>query len=135
MCIRDRNVENRSTNLAGQYRGTVAIHAGARYTNDREHAIRTIDRLAPESFGDVELERGAIIGLVDLVDVHFSGMECSRGASECHEYGLCSPWGEAYSYHLVLENPRPLAVPIPWTGGLGLRRFDSLLLQAKRLTY
>ena len=64
------------------------------------------------------IHRGAIIGVVDLVDVH-------------PDAGCCRPWGEsAYIehggrvrrsiVHLVLESPRELAEPIPCRGALGL---------------
>ncbi|WP_374192891.1 hypothetical protein [Nocardioides sp. SYSU D00065] len=80
----------------------------------------------------------AIIGVVDLVDVHPSD-ECEQlGAGE-----LCSPWAEA-SYrehsgrsrnrvvHLALEHPRPLEVPIPAKGRLGLWTPDAELLDRIR---
>ena len=118
-----KNVENRVRNIAGDYRGPVAIHSaltGASFDGkhydlwpfDKRHVV------------------GAIIGVVDIVDVHRSGMECSRGVT-CHEYELCSPWSEAYAYHLELANPRPLRVPLPFKGALGLRRFDSTLIDGR----
>lgn len=72
--------------------------------------------------GDMDrgLVRGAIIGLVDLVDCH-------------RETGCCRPWGESeypegmersrrQVTHLVLENPRALAEPVRCRGALGLWR-------------
>ncbi|WP_417555622.1 hypothetical protein [Microbacterium sp.] len=124
-----KDVENRTRNVAGGYRGPVAIHAAARvnpigewyeFTKTHPRAAATLRNApsGPETFG-------AVIGVVDLVDVHWSGMECSRGPKRCHEYGLCSPWAEAYTHHLVLANPRPLAEPIPYRGALGLRTLDD----------
>lgn len=66
---------------------------------------------------------GAIIGVVDLIDVHRHGEVCD---SE-----VCKPWGESGYVekggrtrldivHLVLENPRPIAVPISLRGRLGI---------------
>ena len=123
-----KDVENRTRNIAGAYRGPVAIHAGLAFD---EHMPRD---LAPEI---VELftarrhyPRGAIIGVVDLVDIH----ECRshRGDSDvpdCVRSGTplattCSSWAEFRRgetvHHLVLANPRPLVEPIPWRGQLGL---------------
>jgi len=112
----EKDVENRSRNLAGSYRGPVAIHAGlgfdqgnmASHAHKRAHGTETPTYLA----------FGAIIGVVDLVAVHFWD-ECLEGV-----FG-CSPWAESDAHHLVLANPRPLAHPLPFRGGLGLRRLDA----------
>jgi len=111
-----KDVENRVRNVAGDYRGPVAIHAG-----------RTVDKVAsmplravPDS---IVLRTGGIIGVVDLVDVH--------DAEYVHAYAffpsawMCSPWAEPGVNHLVLADPRPLAHPIPFRGALGLRRLDA----------
>lgn len=123
-----KDVENRVRNLAGAYRGPVAIHAGQAVDLEALTTPNIVGAVAlkriftaaghPSTFK--ESPRGAIIGVVDLTDVHLSGMECSR-APGCHEYELCSPWSEAYRHHLVLANPRPLSEPIPFKGALGLR--------------
>lgn len=127
-----KTVENRPTDVAGGYRGAVAIHAGVREDMvARSHP--EVTRWAREYWGadatslfvGDRTKFGHIIGVVDLVDVHWSGMECSRGPERCHEYGLCSPWAEAYTHHLVLANPRPLTEPIPYRGALGLRTLDD----------
>lgn len=69
-----------------------------------------------------ESPRGAIIGIVDLVGAHEDG--CSRRGDEpCG--GCCSRWAMHDLWHLKLENPRPLAEPIPFTGALGLRTLDD----------
>ncbi|MFC5127433.1 hypothetical protein ACFPRL_30180 [Pseudoclavibacter helvolus] len=144
-----KDVENRSRNLAGDYRGPVAIHAGlavfeeeggayaevSRAIESELQGYRVDDAYLWEVADDVDPDDprfiyGAILGVVDLVDVHV-GPEYGGG---CHklssplpvrpDYGACSPWGEASSYHLVLANPRPLTEPIPFKGGLGLRRLD-----------
>lgn len=136
-----KDVENRSRNIAGAYRGLVAIHAGLTIDLDavdsltfrqawhREFMPETLNpdgggylpSLSDVAEGDDEaLPIGAIIGVIDLTDVHWSGMECSRGNIPCHEYGLCSPWSQAYHHHLVTANPRPLTRPVPARGRLGL---------------
>lgn len=65
--------------------------------------------------------RGAIIGVVDLVDVHrpLWNDACADDAG-----GPCSPWAERDAHHLVLANPRMLVDPLPWAGALGLRKCD-----------
>jgi len=120
-----KNVENRSRNLAGAYRGPLAIHAAKSFEPLGFKVLGNSATDRWQTWADPDwFVLGAIVGVVDLVDVHHSGMECSRGVT-CHEYSLCSPWAHAYSHHLVLENPRPLAEPIERRGALGLRRLDE----------
>lgn len=124
-----KDVENRVRNIAGSYRGPVAIHVGLSEDKNAFSLSPNKEVLNDAADGTPGMQwwekYGHIIGVVDLVDVHTSGMECSRGFSTCHEYDLCSPWAEAYSNHLVLANPRPLREPIPYRGALGLRRLDE----------
>ncbi|MFD4111601.1 ASCH domain-containing protein [Streptomyces sp. NPDC058650] len=114
-----KDVENRVRNIAGGYRGPVAIHAGlAPIAWDDVYAVRDVLGRDAFSFGS-EGWRGAhgrIIGVVDLVDVHLTD------SAECYS---CEPWAEPFGWHLVLANPRPLAEPIPFRGALGLRRLDD----------
>lgn len=132
-----KDVENRTRNLAGSYRGPLAIHSSKRLaTLDEMTAFRSAHPAAHRKLG--ELTRaghpstlGKILGVVELVDVHH-GPEYGGG---CHKlnsplpvtptYGLCSPWGEAGAHHLVLANPRPLAEPIPFVGSLAMRELDA----------
>ncbi|MCB2412377.1 hypothetical protein LGT39_05880 [Demequina sp. TTPB684] len=120
-----KDVENRSRNIAGDYRGPVAIHAAKREVPNRFEPGGASDRIVTIT-GWMPLitlppNLGAIIGVVDLVDVHYShpsDNECTPRAGKFP----CSPWGDTYgTYHLVLENPRALATPIRYTGALGLR--------------
>lgn len=125
-----KTVENRSRNLAGDYRGPVLIHAGKRITKAGDRAWTVADEVGmnTDRYDGEEFHPGHIIGVVDLVDVHH-GPEYGGG---CHKlnsplpvlptYGLCSAWGEAEAYHLVLANPRALDEPIPYMGALGLRK-------------
>lgn len=132
-----KDVENRTRNIAGGYRGLLAIHAGLRdddagwasidpdrYPIDPLKAVRSLLR-----FGGV---RGAIIGVVDLVDMHHckaSQTADFAGQPVCFDDHTpigqtCSPWAQGPDdcpglYHLVLANPRPIE-PIPATGHLGL---------------
>ena len=115
-----KTVENRTQRW--KYRGPLAIHAGLRWSH-RGNGI--VSRLAgvdipPFNVGHPSEIRGAIIGVVQLVDVHTAVPGCCD-----------SPWAE-YAYaehptgttrrditHLVLEDPRPVE-PIPCRGALGL---------------
>ena len=112
-----KDVENRSRNIAGTYRGPVAIHAGkhrpAGWTDlGFMRALRAVFHIdAPET---TPLHRGHIIGIVDLVDVHPEHWY-SQPSCPCE-----SDWAETNTYHLVLANPRPLTAPIPCRGRLGL---------------
>lgn len=143
-----KDVENRSRNIAGSYRGPVAIHAGLGFDADAtsendalRHAMATKDDLS-------WIARGAIIGVVDLADVHYT-TDCyqqsistairlfhedrpaydalpvtSHAGSIIGRAKLCSPWAMDDHYHLVLSNPRAIN-PIPYRGGLGLRRITD----------
>jgi hypothetical protein len=118
-----KDVENRVRNLAGDYRGPIAIHAGlAPYEKGTMAGARRSELFGGEDA--TTLVFGAIIGVVDLVDVHEgpdrTGCWCRPGSALS-----CSPWAEGDAVHLVLANPRPLATPIPYKGGLGLRRFNE----------
>jgi hypothetical protein len=151
-----KDVENRTRNIAGSYRGPVAIHAGLRLDEDYDRVLigRAVGELAraqaggpglrsvaqragePLTPGNAITERygnlGAVIGVVDLVGAHHA----DRNALECAHLGgrhqWCSLWAEPGIHHLVLANPRPLARPIPWRGALGLWRVPDELEAAIR---
>lgn len=122
-----KDVENRTRNVAGGYRGIIAIHAAARVNPISEwddfaklhpQAARVL-RDAPSGIETF----GAIIGVVDLIDVHYAD-ECVKlppPGVPLTASGFCSAWAEPRAHHLVLANPRPLAEPIPYRGALGLR--------------
>ncbi len=107
-----KDIENRSSNIAGAYRGLVAIHASKR---PDEEALRALPALPPNGIPRV-FHYGAIIGVAELVDVHPGWIEGTP----------CTPWGIRYvnhvgQHHLVLRDARPLRTPIPHRGALGLR--------------
>lgn len=141
-----KDVENRSSNIAGSYRGPIAIHAGlhepgrlgartefpgvGEVERDRGGILLRSPRLA----WPYRLPLGVIVGVADLTDVH-TDESCARSwptndHADCDEWSLCSPWAMPDHHHLVLANPRPLRRPIPSTGRLGLWRPDDDLLTA-----
>lgn len=123
-----KTVENRTQ--AWGYRGPLAIHAGKRFSDRSNDALADALGRAMRGGQWQELVYGAIIGVVQLVDVHWC---YGDGDSTC-----CQPWGE-HEYvehggrtrsqiaHLVLEDPRPVD-PIPCTGRLGLWTPDADVL-------
>lgn len=131
-----KDVENRVRNIAGSYRGPIAIHAGQTWDRDggldvriQRAAFPGARRLDAGAMGFLGLgfERGSIIGVVDLVDVH-EASDCwtaiARLDGSTHEEH-CSPWAEDSDvHHLALANPRALDEPIPYKGALGLRNTD-----------
>lgn len=140
-----KNVENRSRNVAGSYRGPVAIHVAGKYATEGLNLAALDDACnawcAAHGCGRQhpwQVNVGQIIGVVELVDAHkCAGTPTNR--PRCYEAkangfseavvagtGLCSPWADQHSEnHLVLANSRPLSEPIPFRGGLGLRRLDD----------
>lgn len=135
-----KDVENRSRNIVGSYRGPLAIHAALRPADE----IDTPDRLVAQAVGRLARAkqtdgmamvpacvsdpndrahwvherfgwRGAIIGVVDLINVHEERPHWSSTGCACP-----SDWGDIDCWHLALANPRPLAAPIPYKGRLGL---------------
>ena len=126
-----KDVENRVRNLAGDYRGPVAIHAGLAI--DKEAYESGVLGVAANRFDAPSLAKmpcGAIIGVVDLTDVHHSDRCGTTHYTNDHydsdEHTFCSQWAEELDvYHLALANPRALATPIPFKGALGLRRLDA----------
>lgn len=129
-----KTVENRVRNIAGSYRGPIAIHAGL--ADDLE-AWKSLLRTDIHAWGRAmdsreSLLHGVIVGVVDLVDSHVVKMSNS-GENVCFDNTtptgrICSGWADSYDefesnygHHLVLANPRPLSTPIPFKGALGLR--------------
>jgi hypothetical protein len=117
-----KDVENRTRNIAGGYRGPVAIHAGLAPFEKGTLAGR---RHAELHGGEVDsrIVFGAILGVVDLVDVHTAD-DIEQTKNQRGLWPTCSRWAERSGHHLVLKDPRPLGEPIPFTGALGLRTLD-----------
>lgn len=126
-----KDVENRVRNIAGEYRGAVAIHAAK---VDDPEAWKGLVRANLAAWGramesPLSLLGGVILGVVDLAGVHVARAAASGRMVDWDDHTppgqLCSPWAEPDAHHLVLENPRPLLEPIPFKGALGLRRLDE----------
>jgi len=141
-----KDVENRVRNIAGSYRGPVAIHAALAVDDDLEDPEHPMYGLVHAGCPDRRqfdhnrhscswctnaeprrwLDRGHIIGVVDLTGVHVARATASGTLVDWAEHTkpgeLCSPWSEWDQHHLEFANPRPIAAPIPFTGALGLRR-------------
>lgn len=135
-----KDVENRSRNIAGKYRGPVAIHAGLatpgrRGTTIRFDGVGEVERDAsgmllrsPRLAWPYRLPVGLIIGVVDLVDVHTSKLSrtiANEGKTACFDGetpvgSLCSEWAMSDHFHLVFANALYLPSPIPYVGRLGL---------------
>lgn len=134
IAVGDKLIENRTWSVS--YRGPVAIHAGAGWSPRgalNEHVRRSL--LSPDErrhgmplVVGAGLPVGAVIAVVELVDCH-------------PDQACCRPWGESdYTeaggrqrtvvYHLVFDNVRPLAEPVPARGKLGLWRPDFILAAA-----
>lgn len=114
-----KDIENRYWTT--KYRGPLVIHASKGMTRKeydiaREYMLEGVG--IPRVPNRDELNLGAVIGVVDLVDV----VEESD-----------SPWFEGpeifgkKNYGWVITNPKPV-VPVTHKGGLGLREYDGFLI-------
>ena len=111
-----KDVENRSRNVAGDFRGLVAIHAAKSEGTLEEYAAaaRRIHALTgvlpmftlPDSLG-------AVIAIARLDDVHHAS-SCARP-----DGSLCSVWAEPDAFHLVWGHVSPVE-PVRTRGALGL---------------
>ncbi|WP_212742817.1 hypothetical protein [Microbacterium sp. 4NA327F11] len=120
-----KDVENRTRNIAGDYRGPIAIHAAKADDLGAWSALGRLNRFAYSLALDARetLIGGAIVGVVDLTDSH-PVESCIRQQHD-GDWTVCSEWAERSGHHLVLANPRPFAEPIPYRGALGLRHLDE----------
>ena len=123
-----KDVENRSRNIAGTYRGPVVIHAGLTDDDDAYRGPVGQRWLAWWANGGSGWggQRGFALGVVDLIGVH-PYADCDRRPFA----GFCSNWAGSGAMHLELAHPHAFAEPIPYRGRLGLWEFpDDLLRQA-----
>lgn len=115
-----KDVENRTRNIAGDYRGPVAIHAGRVPFDPWGPVAEALHQILGWIPGADRLIYGAIIGVVDLTGAHHP-WACYYP----YDDKLCSRWADIQCIHLVLANPRPLPEPIPYKGALGLRELPA----------
>ncbi|MGR6921226.1 hypothetical protein ACU635_43880 [[Actinomadura] parvosata] len=97
-----KDVENRGR--ATRHRGELAIHAGLHWDEIGAADPRIIvaaGQIAGPLLSDARFVRGAIIAVVDLVDV-------VRDSS--------SPWAAVGQCHWLIANVRPLAEAVPCRG-------------------
>ena len=107
ICAGLKRVENRS--WANDYRGPVAIHAGA-----SKETIKELQQGNPQgSFDWSQLTLGAIVGVADLVDV----VELNRELEDDPDATGPFCW--------IFANGRLLAEPIPFRGKLQLFHLDE----------
>lgn len=119
-----KNVENRSWQTT--YRGLLAIHAGAQFDEDATMPVDRAERRlraliakirrahgSPPDAANLRLRR--IIAVAELAGCH--------GPDDC--WATCSPWAVRGQWHWNLWNVRPLAVPVPCKGALGLWRLPG----------
>ena len=149
-----KTVENRTTNIAGDYRGPVAIHTSKYRPKPAEW--RAFEAEFPDAMSQMmhtvpwsQEEFGVIIGVVDIIGVHYSSDCYHASVQEARRLfgedraafhslpvrngaggligraGFCSEWALDTNYHLELANPRALTEPIPYKGALGLRTLDD----------
>ena len=137
-----KDVENRTRNIAGSYRGPVAIHAALADADNAPDslwldAMRDRATTVPRDPGKSDARwqpRGVVIGVVNLWAAHpdrDNGL-CCPNISDRHTLGDARPfdWSMREHWHLSLSNPRPLATPVPAKGRLGLWTPDADLLAA-----
>lgn len=98
-----KDVENRT--WPTKHRGPLLIHAGSAFEPEGYEKVKDLVSQDPPLPG--ELIRGAIIGVVELVD-------CVRDSD--------SAWAVDGQWHWCLRNPRPLDHAIPCPGRLSLWR-------------
>ena len=135
-----KSVENRSRNIAGSYRGPVAIHQAVHEAHVTEQA--DVDLIAAgldqERWSTLAQHRawtarGEVIGVVDLVDVHYVDGHSEHWDAEAERNATCSPWAHhGPTWHLVFANPRLIVYPVPVRGQLGLWTLPDDVEQAVR---
>jgi hypothetical protein len=93
------------------------IHAAGRLSDDWEREAAQIERLSDLIFPD-EVDVGAIVGLVDVLDCHQASERCG-----------CHAWAAQTGFHWRLGNPRAI-VPVEIKGRLGLWTYDGPIVYA-----
>lgn len=109
-----KDIENRSTNIAGGWRGPLAIHAGRTVDEEAMAVFRDTDGIPMPNLIDL---LGVVMGVTTLDDNH----------APHPDHGRCGFWAQPGTWHLRLGETRPLEHPVPARGALGLWRPDDVL--------
>lgn len=126
-----KTVENRLGNIAGRYRGPVAIHASLTFDPYAVGDPTLLQALSDRAPADEDLEvLGHIIGVVDLIGSHRALGWNPGEVNQCGPSGMCSPWARREQWHLEMVRPRPLLEAIPYQGALGLRDLPAGVVSA-----
>ena len=139
-----KDVENRTQ--VWKHRGPLAIHAGTRWSPRGGRSGLVWDALR-DRFGwpvgptaardddrsgfDAIRPLGAVIGVVDLMDVHLAEDGCCESPWAEREYVEHGGRVRRQITHLVLERSRPVA-PVLARGALGLWEIDAALIEEVR---
>ena len=138
-----KNVENRTRNIVGDFKGLVAIHAAQKPTEicelpDRDHPLWpplvSAHKAYPEN-REIDFERfayGAVIGVAEIVGSHMTGdtLVCRRTQGRAmfgklyteapskirlveRDVGPCSPWADMTPGMWHIELANPIALPEP----------------------
>jgi hypothetical protein len=112
-----KTIENRTWPTA--LRGTIAIHAGAALDDKPRGNPWLLDRAWGRA-QPADLERGAVIGTVRIVDCHMQGdPSCECDSNPWAEFGM-RDLGQKPVFHWITDDPRDFVTPIPARGALGL---------------
>ena len=112
----DKTVDIRTWHVS--YRGPLAIHAAA---------TRRADRCRELGFEPEALAYGAIIGIVELVDIRPIDADAYAALQNAHQMDLPFPGEPCYAW--FLEAPRRLPDPLPVRGRMRLFEVKELSLQ------
>ena len=117
-----KDVENRGWRT--NYRGLLAIHGGAKWSNDAASGIARINGRIFRA--DEKLNSGAgIVAVANLVDCHEARPE-THSFEDIYAAACCeSSWAQDDGWHWVLANVRPLPEPVPCKGRQGLWRLPE----------
>lgn len=112
-----KTVENRTWHTA--LRGRVGIHAGAAL----DRSPRGNPGILERAWGNrhpSELDLGAVLGTVRIVDCHMQGESgCACEDNPWAEFGF-RDLGQRPTFHWVLDDPEVFVNPIPARGALQL---------------
>ncbi len=123
-----KTIENRTWTT--QHRGRLGIHAGARWDDEREDAVRFVRDTAralghtlPKTMRDAWplTSTGYVLAVVDLISICEATL--NRPERGCH----CGPWAIPGQAHWRLDLARPLDKPLEAKGRLGLWELDFTL--------